>query len=102
MEAFSRTLSGELGPHGIRVVCMRSHGIPEAVATSHTTEIFGGFAEANGITVDELLEGFKGNTLLGRLPKLSDVADFAAFAASDRASVMTGEIANLTAGMVVD
>jgi NAD(P)-dependent dehydrogenase (short-subunit alcohol dehydrogenase family) len=81
---------------------MRSHGIPEAVATSHTSEIFGDFAERTGMTVDELLEGFSAGTMLKRLPKLSDIADFAAFAASDRASVMTGEIANLTAGTTFD
>jgi hypothetical protein len=31
-----------------------------------------------------------------------DVADFATFAASDRASAMTGAIANLTCGSLVD
>jgi hypothetical protein len=40
--------------------------------------------------------------LLGRLPHLSEVAEFAAFAASDRAGAMTGAIANLTCGSMVD
>jgi 3-oxoacyl-[acyl-carrier protein] reductase len=40
--------------------------------------------------------------LLERAPTLAEVADFAAFAASDRAGAMTGAIANLTCGSVVD
>jgi NAD(P)-dependent dehydrogenase (short-subunit alcohol dehydrogenase family) len=30
IEAFSRTLAGEIGPKGIRVVCLLSSGSPEA------------------------------------------------------------------------
>jgi len=40
IEAFSRILAGELGASGIRVICLRPHAIPEAVATSHTRELF--------------------------------------------------------------
>jgi len=49
-----------------------------------------------------MLEGAKGRTLLGRFPTLAHVADYAAFAASDRAGAMTGAIANLTCGSLVD
>ncbi|URK87724.1 hypothetical protein LP421_07720 [Rhizobium sp. RCAM05350] len=41
-------------------------------------------------------------TALGRLPRLSEVADAAAFAASERAGAMTGTIINLTCGSVMD
>ena len=41
-------------------------------------------------------------TLLRRFPTLAEVANFAAFVASDRASAMTGAIANLTCGSLVD
>ena len=41
-------------------------------------------------------------TRLGRLPTLAEVADYAAFVASDRAGAMTGAIANLSAGFLVD
>jgi 3-oxoacyl-[acyl-carrier protein] reductase len=41
-------------------------------------------------------------TLLKRFPTLSEVANFAAFVASSRASAMTGAIANLTCGSLVD
>jgi 3-oxoacyl-[acyl-carrier protein] reductase len=102
VEAFSRLLAGELGGSGIRVVCIRPHGIPEAVAVSHTRAVFEGPAAKAGITVDEMLTGLAQRTLLGRLPTLAEVADFATFAASDRAGSMTGAIANLSSGALVD
>ena len=40
IETFSRILTGELGPSGIRVICLRPHAIPETVATSHVRELF--------------------------------------------------------------
>jgi 3-oxoacyl-[acyl-carrier protein] reductase len=41
-------------------------------------------------------------TLLGRLPRVAEVASAATIMASDRASAMTGTIANVTCGSVVD
>jgi 3-oxoacyl-[acyl-carrier protein] reductase len=82
VEAFSRILAGELGPSGIRVICLRPHAIPEAVATSHTGEVFTNFAKRLGTTVDAMLTGWANTTLLERLPTLDEVANFAAFVAS--------------------
>jgi NAD(P)-dependent dehydrogenase (short-subunit alcohol dehydrogenase family) len=82
---------------GIRVICLRPDAIPEAVATSHAREVFSGFAERVGTTVENMLaERACTGTLLKRFPTLAEVADFAAFVASDRA------IANLTCGSLVD
>lgn len=102
VEAFSRILAGELGASGIRVVCIRPHAIRDAVSTSHTGAVFAKVADEQGTSVDGVLEGFAGGTLLGRLPTLTDVANYAAFAASDRASAVTGTVGNLTAGLIVD
>ena len=41
-------------------------------------------------------------TVLGRLPTLEEVAHAAVFLASNRASAMTGAIANLTCGSIMD
>ena len=41
-------------------------------------------------------------TLLKRLPTLDEVADTAAFVASDRAGAMTATVANLSAGSITD
>ena len=49
-----------------------------------------------------LAERARTGALLKRFPTLVEVADVAAFMASDRASAMTGAIANLTCGSLVD
>lgn len=103
IETFSRILAGEVGSHGIRVVCLRPDAIPEALPVSHARAVFQGFADRFETTVEEMIEGrAKTGTLLGRFPRLDEVADYAAFVASDRAGAMTGAIANLTCGSLVD
>lgn len=103
VEGFSRILAGELGMHGVRVVCLRSHAIPEALPTSYAGEVFGRVALQHGTTAEAMLaESARTGTLLGRLPTLNEVAEYAAFLASDRASATTGAIANLTCGAIVD
>jgi 3-oxoacyl-[acyl-carrier protein] reductase len=93
IEALTMNLAGELGPHGIRVVCLRPEGIPETWR-EYTEEArqFGDLQEFH-----DLLEG---RTLLRRLPTLAEVADVAAFMASDRASAMTATVVNLTCGSI--
>ncbi|MEJ0084285.1 MAG: SDR family oxidoreductase [Pseudomonadota bacterium] len=102
-EAFSRLLAAELGDRGIRTVCLRPDALPDAVELSHAREVFEGVSKRVGIPVHEMLaEHGRTSTLLGRLPRLAEVAEFAAFVASDRAGAMTGAIANLTCGSMVD
>ena len=103
VEAFSRLLAGELGGNGIRVVCLRPHAIPDAVSRSHTREVFAASAAAAGTDIATMLSGMADSgTLLGRLPTLAEVADVAAFVASDSAAAMTGTVINLTSGALVD
>ena len=103
IETFSRILAGELGGDGIRVVCLRPDAIPEALPTSHAWAVFDGFARRAGVTVEEMVAGRESTgTLLKRFPTLAQVGDYAAFVASDRAGAMTGAIANLSCGSVVD
>lgn len=103
IEAFSRLLAAELGGAGIRVVCLRPDAIPEALPVSYAREVFEGYARRSGATVEAMLEArAHSGTLLGRFPTLAQVADYAAFVASDRAGAMTGAIANLSCGSLVD
>jgi 3-oxoacyl-[acyl-carrier protein] reductase len=103
VEALTRILAGELGPSGVRVVCLRPHAIPEAAARgSHSREVFAPSAARAGVSVDEMLDGAAATTPLRRLPTLDQVAAAAAFLASDEAGAMTGAIANLSCGAVVD
>lgn len=103
VETFSRILAGELGDRGIRVICLRSDAIPEALPFSHAKAVFQGYAAKAGVTVEGMLEDrARTGTLLKRFPTLAQIADYAAFVASDRAGAMTGSIANLTCGSIVD
>lgn len=103
IEAISRHLAGELGPSGIRVICLRPDAIPEAIAAgSYSRDVFSPIAERAGVSISDMLAGAAGNTLLKRLPTLDEVADTAAFLASDRAGAITGTVTNLTCGSLVD
>ena len=103
IETFSRILAGELGTSGIRVICLRPDAIPQALPTSHARQVFQGFADRAGMSIEDMLAKHAATgTLLKRSPTLAEVADYAAFAASDRCGAMTGAIANLTCGSLVD
>jgi NAD(P)-dependent dehydrogenase (short-subunit alcohol dehydrogenase family) len=99
VEALSRSLAAELGPRGIRVVCLRPDAIPE---TETISEVYGLHALGEGMTRAEFQALMERQTLLRRLPTLAEVASVAAFIASDQASAMTGTVANLSGGAVVD
>ncbi|MGH3324258.1 MAG: SDR family NAD(P)-dependent oxidoreductase [Streptomyces sp.] len=106
VEAFSRLLAGEVGPYGVRVLCLRPDAIPETARLgSHTRQVWGRAAEHLGTTLEQLLQddglGVPGS-LLRRNPSLEDVANVAAFMASDRAGGMTATVANISCGSVVD
>jgi 3-oxoacyl-[acyl-carrier protein] reductase len=97
IEGFSRSLAAELGPHGIRVICVRSAGSPESIPDTMDVH-----AAGNKVTRDEFIASLREMTLLKRLPSLEDVGNMAAFMASKYARSTTGAIANLTCGQIVD
>jgi NAD(P)-dependent dehydrogenase (short-subunit alcohol dehydrogenase family) len=100
IEALTRTLAGELGSHGIRVVCLRADGMPE---TDTITEVYGLHAKGAGMKSHKEFQGLmESQTLLKRLPKLSELANTAVFIASDNASGITGTSINITCGSVID
>jgi 3-oxoacyl-[acyl-carrier protein] reductase len=55
-----------------------------------------------GVSLEEYMADTGSDTLLGRLPSVAEVADVATLMALDRASAMTGVIANVTCGYIVD
>ena len=99
MEAFNRNLSAEFGARSVRAICIRSTGMPE---TQTIDIVFGLHADAIGIPREQFLGFVESMTHRKRSTKLSEVADMAAFLASDRGSGLTGTVANLTGGMIVD
>jgi len=99
IEGLWRCLAAELGPRGVRVVCLRSAGSPDTPAVQ---EVFTVHAKAAGVTLEEYGANSGSGTLLGRLPMLAEVSAVAVLMASDRASAMTGTFVNVTCGSRVD
>ena len=103
IEQMTQRLAAELGPSGVRVVCLRPTAIADAPASgSFTGEVFAPLAAASGVSVEQMLAQWgEDQTLLGRLPTLAQVADAAVFLASDRAGAITGAVTDLTSGNAV-
>lgn len=101
IEALTKQLAAELGPRGVRVVCLRPDAIPETWPEEETREQASEAGRGTEKTVSDVPAYMEGGTLLGRLPTLAEVGNAAAFVASDRASAMTGTVANLTCGSIV-
>jgi 3-oxoacyl-[acyl-carrier protein] reductase len=99
VEALSRALAVELGPKGVRVACIRSAGSPDAAGVHEAHRVH---ADRAGESVEQFETTRQRRTLLRRLPRVTEVADVAAFLASDRASAMTATIANVTCGELLD
>jgi NAD(P)-dependent dehydrogenase (short-subunit alcohol dehydrogenase family) len=98
-EALTRDLSAELAPHGIRVIGLRPQAMPEARGIG---EAFEARARAAGLTREKFQELLASRTHPRRLMTLAEMANVAAFMASDRASGMTGTTVNLTMGSLDD
>ncbi|MEV6105382.1 SDR family oxidoreductase [Streptomyces sp. NPDC051940] len=87
VETLTRQLAAELGPQGVRVVCLRPDALPETWPGEPPAGIRAYMEEG---------------TALRRMPTLAQVGDTAAFVASDRAGAMTGTVVNLSCGSAVD
>jgi 3-oxoacyl-[acyl-carrier protein] reductase len=89
LESMRRQLSVELGPHGVRVVTLKTGGVPDTIPA--------------GIEGREaIVQSIEKQTLLGRTATFEDVGNVAAFVASDRARTMTAATANISCGALVD
>jgi NAD(P)-dependent dehydrogenase (short-subunit alcohol dehydrogenase family) len=97
-EALTRDLSYELAPHGIRVVSLRPHAMPE---TDSIKDVFN-LKAAKVMTWEQWQEAVASRTHTRRLMKLEELANVAVFMASDKASGMTGTTVNLTMGSLDD
>src|SRR5438552_12779226 len=89
LEALRRQWAIELGAHGIRVVTIKTGGIPETLASDFPNR-------------EEVVASFAAQTLLKRAATLEDVGNVAAFIASDHARTITSTEINISAGAIVD
>ena len=99
MEALNRALSAEWAQHGVRSICLRTTGMVE---TPVIDAVYGLHADALGIGKDQFTAAATATTHRKRPTTLAELASVAVFLASDRASAMTGTVANMTGGLIVD
>lgn len=95
----TRTLAGEVGPSGVRVLCLQPNAIPESESLRRSVAQYAGASTAG---IDAALTSMAGAALLRRLPTLDEVATIAAFMASDQAGIITGSVVKLNCGSRVD
>ena len=98
VEGLSRSMAAELGPHGIRVNCVRAGAMPETRTIRETTAAMGKTLAAHG---DESAASAGMNGVLRRPLQLHETAATVTFVASDAASGIAGQIVNVCAGTIV-
>ena len=89
IEGLRRQWAIELGEHGIRVVTLKTGGVPESISDTFPGK-------------DEIVSGILKETLLKRTATLADVGDVAAFVASNHARTLTSTEVNISCGAIVD
>jgi NAD(P)-dependent dehydrogenase (short-subunit alcohol dehydrogenase family) len=99
IESLTRCLATELGPAGVRVVCVRSMGMADTRTMQQTYELGG---QDMGIPAAKIRTIIESRALLGRSPSVAETAQLLAFLASDEATAITGAIINSSCGQVLD
>jgi 3-oxoacyl-[acyl-carrier protein] reductase len=89
MEGLRRQWAVELGAQGIRVVTLKTGGVPETVPASMPES-------------EAIIAGIEQATLLKRAATLADVGAVAAFVASDRARMITATEVNISGGAIIE
>jgi 3-oxoacyl-[acyl-carrier protein] reductase len=102
IEAQCRQWACELGPQGVRVVWLRTTGLPETIPDTGEAAADLGTGFGEGMTREEIIAGMREQTVLKRLASLDELGKVATFMASDGAGPMTATFANITCGAVLD
>jgi len=99
IECLTENLAIEVGPMGVRVVCVRTLANVDSRSIQQTTEFL---TNRLHITQDQANEQIANSNFLKCVATVSDTARAAVLAASDAARMMTGTVLNATAGAALD
>jgi len=91
----AKTMSKELGPHGIRVLCVA----PGRIATARLKSLDAGRSERTGESPEQVAASWHEQIPLGRYGDPQELGDVVAFAASERASYLTGTTLMVDGGL---
>jgi NAD(P)-dependent dehydrogenase (short-subunit alcohol dehydrogenase family) len=96
-DTFVRSLAAEVGPHGVRVVGLWTAVVPETFSREKLASV-DSHLDLDEAAFQSLLDRLAEMRMLRCSPRLAEVADAAAFLASDRAAAITGTFVNVTSG----
>ena len=99
IESLSENLAVEVGPAGVRVVCLRITANTDSRTIQQTMDAL---ASKMNVTKDQMISRIASLNFLKVPAVISDTAKAALFLASDRARMLTGTVVNSTAGAALD
>jgi 3-oxoacyl-[acyl-carrier protein] reductase len=99
IESLTENLAIEVGPAGVRVVCLRKTANTDSRSIQDTMDAF--VNKAN-ITKEQAIAQIASYNFLKVPASVSDTANAAVLIASDRARMLTGTVVNATAGAALD
>src|SRR4029453_2125089 len=99
IESLTRCLATELGPAGVRVVCVRSMGMAETRTMQQTYGLGG---QAMGVPVEKMRALIASSGPLRRPPAVPETATLLVLLGADEAAEITGAIVNSSCGQVLD
>ena len=91
VESLSRNLASEIGIYGIRVVNIRSGGSPDS-------KVFKDAIDSNPAAMELILGKMEDDTMLKKLPLMTDIANVAVFLSSELSGKITGVTIDVTCG----
>jgi 3-oxoacyl-[acyl-carrier protein] reductase len=91
VENLSKNLALELGIYGIRVINIRSGGSPDS-------SVFKNAIDNDPEGMKAVIGGMEADTMLKKLPLMTDIANVTVFLASDMAAKITGVTVDVTGG----
>jgi len=99
IETFMENLAFEVGPAGVRSVCLR---ITANTDSRSIEDVMNAVAAKTGATKDQLITGIASMNFLKVPSSIADTARAVAFLASDKARLFTGTVVNSSAGAALD
>jgi NAD(P)-dependent dehydrogenase (short-subunit alcohol dehydrogenase family) len=98
IETVMENMAFELGPHRVRVVCLRTTANTDSTQIEQLIE----GASKMGATKEQVIAGIANLNFMKVPACVSDTGKLAALLASDRVRMMTGTVVNSTAGAALD
>jgi len=95
IEGLTRVMAAEFGKHGIKVTCICSSAIYESHKIS---EMISDFSQHLGVSTEDMTSQYKKFDILGSGPTLKQVAETAAFLASENGVIFNSHIVDVDCG----